>query len=406
MPASFLVTISFDGVLSGTDVSAYVRALSTDRGMSRFDGAYPPRYTAGTATLVLDNRDGRFDPFNTNGPYLDVDGQSLIIPIRPLAQISLNDGSGAVPIFTGNVDSWTPTYPASGKDALCTVRCVDAIARLNARDRDAVVSQGDSESTGNRMTRILDALGGFPDRDIAPNTDLTQNVLAATTLVGNPWAEIQLVADSEPGEAFFAADGTFVFRDRATLASAFYAAPSHALTDLAPPAYGFQDISVASDPVQIRNAVYITSADAYQDNQVDLDSADIFGWREYRRDDLLFLDGGGGATEAYSTFLLSVLSDADPRIDEVSFMPAADPTHLWATAKTVELGDRISVRFNPPGAGDVIERQAFVRGIAHSCGPNLDGWTTRLALQDAQRLTVMVFDDAFAGRFDVGRFGY
>src|SRR5438067_13841927 len=48
-----------------TDVSLYTRSIQTSRGrqheLSRFE--------AGTATVVLSNRDSRFSPFNGSSPY-------------------------------------------------------------------------------------------------------------------------------------------------------------------------------------------------------------------------------------------------------------------------------------------------------------------------------------------------
>ena len=48
-----------------TEITQYVRGFSTHRGRSSdFD-----QFDTGTAQLVLDNRDRRFDPFYTSGPY-------------------------------------------------------------------------------------------------------------------------------------------------------------------------------------------------------------------------------------------------------------------------------------------------------------------------------------------------
>jgi hypothetical protein len=47
------------------DISEFAREASTNRGAQR----ELERIEAGTATVVLDNRDGRFTPFDTDSPY-------------------------------------------------------------------------------------------------------------------------------------------------------------------------------------------------------------------------------------------------------------------------------------------------------------------------------------------------
>ena len=65
-----VVEIAFDDgpyVVSPTwtDVTAYVRELTIDRGVNDDWNLV----ASGSATVVLSNRDRRFDPFYTSGPY-------------------------------------------------------------------------------------------------------------------------------------------------------------------------------------------------------------------------------------------------------------------------------------------------------------------------------------------------
>ena len=54
-----------EATIAWTDVTAYVRAGSWDRGRGSLDSDFP----AGSGELVLDNTTGRFYPWNTSGPY-------------------------------------------------------------------------------------------------------------------------------------------------------------------------------------------------------------------------------------------------------------------------------------------------------------------------------------------------
>jgi hypothetical protein len=56
-----------------TDISAYVRSGNITRGTSRLAGPLY-QYQPGTATIVLKNADGRFDPANLSGPYTSATG--------------------------------------------------------------------------------------------------------------------------------------------------------------------------------------------------------------------------------------------------------------------------------------------------------------------------------------------
>lgn len=389
-----------------TDVTGFVRSISINRGASS-DGVWPPHYQAGTATLVLDNSDGRFDPFNNAGPY-EQDGLSLIVPRRVWIQIAVNDGDGESPVFTGSVERWVPSYPATGKDAVCAAHCVDFTARLSSIDRTGGTAVGSDEVTSDRIERILDALGGFDDREISQNTGLTQNALDSTTLSGNVWAELQLTADSEPGEIFIGADGSVVFRDKAYLFGAAGSITLFAFSDETPPTNGFRDLTLASDATLVKNEVRVRSADLVDAEALDLASMDAFGILTYVRQDLLFIDDGAdpGTTQRHADLLLSVMKDADPRVETLTIMPSSDPGNLWTAVKNLDLGDRVSVRFQPPGGVDPIDRVCAIRSIAHTAGAHFAGWITTYGLDDAQRITGLIFDDAHAGRLDFGRFGF
>lgn len=53
-----------------TDVSGFLRSATITRGSTKVDSPVI-RYEAGTAQVVLDNRDARFDPTNLAGPYVE-----------------------------------------------------------------------------------------------------------------------------------------------------------------------------------------------------------------------------------------------------------------------------------------------------------------------------------------------
>jgi len=99
-----------------TDVTSYVREINVDRGRSSEFSTYGP----GTCTLTVDNRDRRFDPEHTTGPFY---GDLLpMVPIR----VTTSYGGTDYTLFYGFVQGWPTAYNQSNSDAVSTITAVDA----------------------------------------------------------------------------------------------------------------------------------------------------------------------------------------------------------------------------------------------------------------------------------------
>ncbi len=117
-----VVEIAFDDgpyVVSPTwtDVTAYVRGLSTSRGV-------PDDWTLtadGSAQVVLSNRDRRFDPFYTAGPYY-----GKLLPRRQI-RIRATYGGSTYDVFRGFISNWPPQWTDAGYDSTVTLNCFDAL---------------------------------------------------------------------------------------------------------------------------------------------------------------------------------------------------------------------------------------------------------------------------------------
>ena len=106
-----------------TNVTTYVRQINIQRG--RTDELSD--FESGNATVVLDNRDRRFDPFYTSGPYYGT-GTSVV----PRRQIKIEAVVSAVtyPVFRGFIEGWPVTITDAGFDSTVTVQCFDALGLL------------------------------------------------------------------------------------------------------------------------------------------------------------------------------------------------------------------------------------------------------------------------------------
>jgi hypothetical protein len=97
------------------DITDYVVSVDTRRGRSDDLG----RMEAGTASIVLDNSDSRFDPNNNTGPYY-----TYLIPMRKIRISAIYLGI-TYRIWTGHIEAWPPNYPG-GLDSETVITCVDA----------------------------------------------------------------------------------------------------------------------------------------------------------------------------------------------------------------------------------------------------------------------------------------
>jgi hypothetical protein len=107
--------------ITWTDVTQYVRDVSTNRGRSSELDTYP----AGSCQVILDNRSRLFDPENTAGTYY-----GKLTPLRPI-RIRVTPSGGTIrSIFMGFIDQWPQSY-SYPRDATVSVTATDAFKVLN-----------------------------------------------------------------------------------------------------------------------------------------------------------------------------------------------------------------------------------------------------------------------------------
>lgn len=116
--------------INWTDVSAYVRGVTTNRGRS----SELDSFQTGSASIVFSNADRRFDPEYTAGPYY-----GALTPLRPI-RIRAKYGAGATTnLFFGWIDGWPQTYEMTF-DSTVTVNASDAFKLLNLITLDSYYS--------------------------------------------------------------------------------------------------------------------------------------------------------------------------------------------------------------------------------------------------------------------------
>lgn len=378
------------------DEAAYVRAASIRRGVSRHDGVYG-KADAGQARVVLSNQDRRFDPTNLAGPYV-AGGATQIVPMRAFRLRAIWAGV-AYDLFRGFADAWAVDYRVH--DSTTTLMGTDGTKVVANYDGVAGGIVGTGEDSGARIGRVLDNIA-WPaaDRDL----DAGQTNLQGTDLSANAWAEIVLAADTEIGEVYFDGTGKIVFRRRhAIFLDARSATPQAVFGDAGAGELGYTNLEVAYDDTQVRNLIRISRVGGTQQTAEDPTSQTRYMKRTWGRSDLLMQTDAEALD--YARYVLSLQKDAELRFAAITVDPYADPANLWPQVLGRELGDRITIKFTPPGGGARITRDVFIRGITHDIGPK--AWRTTWALQDATtKFTFFIFDDPSLGRLDSNAFAF
>lgn len=374
-----------------TDVTQWVRAVDIDRAFGRDVRAWE----AGTARIVLDDRDGRFNPNNPASPYR-VAGVSSIRPWRPV-RVRAEYGSLTYPLWRGYVKPWTERYsavsgPGTG-DAEVTLSCVDefgSLARFNGLEQ---APGGAGELSGQRMHRILNNAGHAGARDIAPGNVTMQ----ATNLSANCVTELKLVADSEGGSVYVGPDGAVIFQHQYALientrSNAVQVTWGDGGSDELP----YTDAIPTYDADRIVNLASMARAGGTAQVYADEASRSLYGSSNpYPRTDLVCETDA----QAYNLAVFEVLQYSQPtqRISSIDVTPLSpDPTisaSLWPAVLGTQMRDLHRVIRRPPGSF-TITQDCHVSGVHHRI--RLDEWRSTFDLFSGTAYQGV-------GRWDIGK---
>jgi hypothetical protein len=380
------------------DVSTWLRGATVKRGVSRFDGIYG-RAEAGTMDVRLANEDRRFDPTNLAGPY--VAGGVTQVKAGRAIRLRATWAGVAYDLFRGFIDQPRLNYKNRNL-ATVTLLATDGTAVVANYDQNGGATVGAGEDTGARIGRILDN-AGWPAEE--RNLAVGKTTVQGTDLSANAWSEIIQTSDTELGEVYFDVDGKITFRHRHALSTDTRSNTSQATFGDANDGVelGFTDVELAADLTQTKNIIRAARIGGVQQIAQDATSIAQYRRRTWQRSDLLHQTDTEVAD--YVAFVLGLLKDNELRITSMTVDPTADPTNLFPQVLGRKLGDRITVKFTPPGGGARISRDVFIRGIDHDVG--LDTWQTTFAFQDAtNKFQFFVLNNATLGRLDNNALAY
>lgn len=387
------------GTLGGTEYHVSVhddfRRCTIRRGASRADSPLI-RYEAGGGEMALLNTDRKYDPTNLNGPYV-AGGVSQVEPMRPVIFAATYEGVDYA-LMSAYTDSWNVDWAGPNWSEV-TVPFADAFSILEEDNRAAVAAVGAGELSGARIHRILDSVSWPEDKRDVDDGSVT---LQATTLEGPALEELQAVADAELGDLYIRGDGVLVFRERGAVMVNPRSTTSQAVFgdgggDELP--YKDGGLQFATD-----TATMINRIKAQREGGVEVVLEDLASIQKYRvkspvSGSNLLLETDDAVT-SWASYLLTVSKDPEHRFTAMEVWPRADPERLWPQVLGREIGDRITVIRRPPGGGDPIVRDVFIRGIEHVITP--DNWITTWTFQPASKYMFMILDADPNGRLDQG----
>jgi len=354
------------------DITGYVRGGSTDRGTSN----ELQRVEAGTASLLLDARDGAFVPTNTLSAFYP-----NIVPMRRV-RILATWASVDYPVFSGYAESWPVTFPGI-VDQVVQLRLVDGFTVLA---RTAVSGSFSAQTTGQRVTAILDAIEWPLDqRDI----DTGASSVPAVTLDDVPaLSHLQDVEHAEGGRLFMSRDGKVTFRDRYPTVITDFSTRTWSGTTMT-----YRDITLSFDDDTLFNEIRLTRTGGAEQVVEDLDSVQKY----FRRS--LVESGIQLATDAE---VLSLAEELLARYSEVGLrieglVDNAMKHGFWDRVLAREIQDQVLWEKTPAGS-NVISQTSVIDGIHHEFDPG--SWTVSFRGSPSSFTQVGILDDTTYGLLD------
>jgi hypothetical protein len=357
------------------DVSDDVRSVSVRRGRSRELTAF----TAGQASVVLDNRARLYDP--TAGTAVSPYAPSIL----PRKALSIEVGGQA--LFTGIVEDWDLQFSLD-KDAVTIAKGTDGFTLLAGETITAGTAT--PQGSGARVSDILtDVDWPIGKRRIDTGVaSLGADVIAENTTA---LSYLQTIDVSEGGALFIAKDGVLEFLERPTS----QAAPTVFFKDDGT-GVPFSDISLefgteslfTQVSVQYVGGTAIATAGNAAVNNYGLTVLDI---------NTLLADAD--EAQDIADFYLFRYSEPQVRVNGLEVRINALTLAQQAQVLGLELGTPVGIVFTPQGIGSPIERSVVVDQIEHNITPA----DHLVRFNFSETLTAFVLD---LDELDVGRLGF
>jgi len=384
------------------DISDMVMKVSTRRGRNRILA----NFEAGSATVVLNDPNSDFSPFNPSSPYF-----TKLLPLRKIRIYALTPLDGdtvEVNLFSGYITSYDTGFN-QGVDSTSTVtlQCVDGFRLLNnvATGNSPVPGATAGQLSGARIDALLN-YATFPG-------SMRQIDVGNSTMMADPGgnrsilAAIQTVEQSEFGAFFMGRNGKARFLDRTDVSELADVTPRYYADNNAPGSYPYVNLDFAYDDQLILNDVTVTR---YNDgtipapvpqNVTDAFSIDTYFVKSGQRSDILVQTDTEANDQA--RMLLAARKDANLRIDSMDLTITGDTDEDRVFVNlTSDIYSLVLITKTMPG-GSFVTRELFIQGVQHDITPN--SWKLKV-LTAEPIIQAFILDSGTQGILDNNTLSY
>lgn len=444
MSAPLGVSVAFhDNALTVTpqwyrldDTGAYPGLACTGWSIDRGRSSQLDKTKTGTATVTFRDTAGILDPTSASSPF-----NGYIVPQKRAAIALFNPCTSTwETLFTGYTSNYDYTFDQSEKFADVTIELVDLFDLLaniemmpghhgstppERFNQDQIYFAGEPTSYKHVDDRIKDALtaGSIPSAwwDIfSGNCTVQEKVYARRDAL---LTVLQDAADAEfPGVSniYVSKNGYVSFRGR--LARFNPTNPTYGLSTwpvgdmTAVDADGTRAVIADLQPQETESDIInacialpygVAETDVPGSLVTNSSSINAYGWRGASFPDLLMFkshDSSGNpvdavtATKNIATYFVDNYAFPKTRVPTLTFRAQPTSSHLapnvWALLQGVEIGDRVQLKTNQPGAGG-FDEYFFVEGIRYNAdtagGPFFTNVTMELDVSPASLYAINPF---------------
>jgi hypothetical protein len=336
------------------DISNQVNRVAIRRGYNLLQ----EEFQAGTATVRVLDQNGDWNPTNPTSPYF-----GKLVPLRKV-RISADDEF----LFSGYTIAYNYTWDKEQNIGYVDIELADAFRLFNMSNITTVTGATAGETTGNRVTDILDTIG-FP-------ASMREIEAGSTTVQADPGTartSLQAIKNmefSEQGAFYIKPSGNAEFLSRASIQAKSGVNPTFFSNDGT--GISYRNIVTALDDKLIINQTSITRAGGTAQTASNTASQIKYFPHSYTATDLLVQTDAQALdiAQAYT----ATRAETTLRVDALTLdLNTAGYTAGTTAALTLDFFDTIRVK-NVDATGTVIDKTLQCMGVAHEITPGT--WNT------------------------------
>lgn len=338
-----------DAAALTVDISNQVNKVSIRRGYNILQ----EEFQAGTATVRVLDQNGDWNPTSLTSPYA-----GLLVPLRKV-RISANGEF----LFSGYTVTYNYSWDKEQNIGYVDIELVDAFRLFNMASVTTVTGATAGETTGNRVTDILNTIG-FP-------ASMREIEAGSTTVQADPGTSrtsleaIRNMEFSEQGGFYCLPNGDVKFISRSSIQSKSGVNPTFFSNDGTGITY--RNIVTALDDKLIINSTSVTRAGGSPQVSNNTASQIKYFPHSYTATDLLVQTDAQALdiARAYT----ATRAETTLRIDALTLdLNTADYAAGTTAALTLDFFDTIRVK-NVGQDGTVIDKTLQCMGVAHEITP-------------------------------------